>query len=617
MREQSLWVEKYRPQSIDECILPPRLKDFFQAQVDKGEIQNMLLIGGAGTGKTTAAKALCRELGVDVLFINASESGGIDTIRVEIRSFASTISFVDGKVKCVILDEADYLSAAAQPALRAFIEEFSSNCLHRDTKIITLEYGSIEIGRIVDQEVTVRTSDGMWRKGFVRNYGEQDLYEYEFSKPNSNDKTYKNIVIATENHRWILEDGQVTDQLKLGDRLALAPRHKTFDPQGVIHGMIFGDGSGHRYYANSSTKHDIQGTKYPSIRICKTGIYKDEMIDWFNRIGNQPRYPEYCHGDPVFVLPFIPGIKDLPHTTDPDYIAGFIHGWFLADGNKTNATLDRFSITTIREDAVRWLKDYASFAGYYVSGHSISDRKDLTGRFANAKPVHQVVLNSVSRISLRNKRFWGREEVFCIEEPITQSFVLSNGILTGNCRFILTANYANRIIDPIKSRCAVIDFAMNKEEKAASILSFNKRAKSILEGEGIAFDKKDLAEVVMKYFPDYRKILNELQRHSHSGELKISALSGVSDEAIKQVMRFVKEKRFGEYRKWVAQNADIDFSTLVRAIFDRMGEFIESQDIPELVLILSEYDYKRAFVVDVEILTTAMLTQIMGSIKFK
>lgn len=312
MREQSLFVEKYRPQTINECILPPRLKDFFQAQVDKGEIQNMLLIGGAGTGKTTAAKALCRELGVDVLFINASESGGIDTIRVEIRSFASTISFVDGKVKCVILDEADYLSAAAQPALRAFIEEFSSNC-----------------------------------------------------------------------------------------------------------------------------------------------------------------------------------------------------------------------------------------------------------------------------------------------------------------RFILTANYANRIIDPIKSRCAVIDFAMNKEEKAASILAFNKRAKSILEGEEIAFDKKDLAEVVMKYFPDYRKILNELQRHSHSGELKISALSGVSDEAIKQVMRFVKEKRFGEYRKWVAQNADIDFSTLIRAIFDRMGEFVESQDIPELVLILSEYDYKRAFVVDVEILTTAMLTQIMGSIKFK
>jgi DNA polymerase III delta prime subunit len=142
MKQHSLFVEKYRPQSIDECILPPRLKDFFQAQVDKGEIQNMLLIGGAGTGKTTAAKALCKELGIDVLFINASESGGIDTIRNEIRSFASTISFVDGKVKCVILDESDYLSTAAQPALRAFIEEFSSNCRF----ILTANYAN----RIID-----------------------------------------------------------------------------------------------------------------------------------------------------------------------------------------------------------------------------------------------------------------------------------------------------------------------------------------------------------------------------------------------------------------------------------------------------------------------------------
>lgn len=158
---------------------------------------------------------------------------------------------------------------------------------------------------------------------------------------------------------------------------------------------------------------------------------------------------------------------------------------------------------------------------------------------------------------------------------------------------------------------------MNKEEKQASILAFNKMVKQILEKEEVVFDKKDLAEVVIKYFPDFRKILNELQRFSHSGELKISAMAGVSDEAVKQVMRLVKEKKFGEYRKWVAQNLDIDFAALVRALYDRMNEFVEPSDIPEFVLILSEYDYKRSFITDVEILTTAMLTQIMGSINLK
>lgn len=199
-------------------------------------------------------------------------------------------------------------------------------------------------------------------------------------------------------------------------------------------------------------------------------------------------------------------------------------------------------------------------------------------------------------------------------QPALRAFIEEFSI---NCRFVLTANYANRIIDPLKSRCTVIDFSMNKEEKQSSILEFNKMIKRILETENVVFDKKDLAEVVIKYFPDFRKIINEVQRFSHSGELKISALAGVSDESVKQVMKYVKEKKFGEYRKWVSQNPDIDFSTLVRALYDRMGEFIEPSDIPEFVLILSEYDYKRAFVVDVEILTTALLTQIMGSINLK
>lgn len=311
-REQTLFVERYRPQTIAECILPDRLKEFFQAQIDHGDMQNMLLVGGAGTGKTTAARAMCDEMGIDVLFINASENGNIDTLRTLVRSFASTISFIDGKTKCVILDEADYLTNIAQPALRAFIEEFSSNC-----------------------------------------------------------------------------------------------------------------------------------------------------------------------------------------------------------------------------------------------------------------------------------------------------------------RFILTANYGNRIIDPIKSRCAVIDFTLNKNEKQKCVFDFNRRVKQILEENDIEYKSKDLADIIIKYFPDYRKILNELQRHSHNGSLSISNLVNVSEAAVKQILDYVKAKKFTEIRKWVVQNMDIDFNHLVKNIYEMSLSIVDPEYIPALVLILNDFDSRRSFVMDPEIHTTALLCTIMLEIKFK
>lgn len=125
--EQFLWVERYRPTRLEDCILPQSILEIFKAQVEQGQPQNMLLCGTAGTGKTTVAKAMCEELGCDYLVINGSMEGGIDLLRTKIKDFASTISFA-GKVKVVILDEADYLSHATQPALRNFIEEFSANC---------------------------------------------------------------------------------------------------------------------------------------------------------------------------------------------------------------------------------------------------------------------------------------------------------------------------------------------------------------------------------------------------------------------------------------------------------------------------------------------------------
>ena len=128
MNDNFLWVEKYRPRKIDDCILPKDQIDYFKQMVAKGEIQNMLLCGSAGTGKTTVARALCEELNTDYIVINGSEESGIDVLRTKIKSFASTVSFT-GNTKVVILDEADYLNPnSTQPALRGFIEEFSSNC---------------------------------------------------------------------------------------------------------------------------------------------------------------------------------------------------------------------------------------------------------------------------------------------------------------------------------------------------------------------------------------------------------------------------------------------------------------------------------------------------------
>lgn len=309
--KEFLWVEAYRPQCIDDCILPERMKGYFREMVAKGQLQNMLLVGGPGTGKTTVAKAMCNEMGIDVLVVNASENGDINTLRTTIRSFASTMSFTGG-IKCVILDEADYLTAATQPALRGFIEEFSNNC-----------------------------------------------------------------------------------------------------------------------------------------------------------------------------------------------------------------------------------------------------------------------------------------------------------------RFILTANFGNKIIDPLKSRCAVIDFTYTKEEKKHLIVDFDRRVKAILDNEAVEYDKKTLAQVIIKHFPDFRKIINELQRHSQAGNLSTNSVASMHEDSIKSLVGFLKEKDWGSMRKWVVDNLDNDFHVVMRSLYDRMNEYVEARSIPDLVMILAQYDYKHAFVVDKEVNLVAMLTELMGSVQFK
>jgi DNA polymerase III delta prime subunit len=312
MSEQFLWVEKYRPQTIDECVLPESLKKTFRPYIETGELPNFLFAGSAGVGKTTVAKALCNEIGAEFMFINGSEESGIDVLRTKIKSFASSVSLTDAK-KVVILDEADYLNPnSTQPALRGFIEEFSNNC-----------------------------------------------------------------------------------------------------------------------------------------------------------------------------------------------------------------------------------------------------------------------------------------------------------------RFIFTCNFKNRIIEPLHSRCAVVEFKIDNAEKPKIMSNFFRRVSDILTKEGVDFDQKVVAELIARHFPDYRRVLNELQRYSVSGKIDSGLLVNLSDENYKTLVSLLKDKKFSDVRKWVALNGDIETSTLFRQLYDKATEYLELNSIPQLVLTLADYQYKDAFVADHELNTMAAMTEIMTSCKFK
>lgn len=310
MSEHFLWVEKYRPKTVDECILSKQQKEYFKNLVKNGEIQNMLLCGTAGTGKTTVARALCEELNSDYIIINGSEESGIDVLRTKIKQFASTVSFT-GNTKVVILDEADYLNPnSTQPALRGFIEEFANNC-----------------------------------------------------------------------------------------------------------------------------------------------------------------------------------------------------------------------------------------------------------------------------------------------------------------RFIFTCNFKNRIIAPLHSRCAVVEFKIPNKEKPVIAGEFFKRITNILEEEKIAFDQKVVAKVVEKHFPDFRRTLNELQRYSQTGSIDEGILVNLTDVNMSDLVHSVKDKDWKKMRTWVVNNLDQDPASLFRKIYDTFVPL--TNQVPQLVLTIADYQYKSAFVADQEINLVACLTEIMASVEIK
>ena len=297
MNTDFLWVEEYRPKTIDDCILPASLKTLFQSFIDKGEISNMLFSGTPGVGKTTVAKALCEQMNCDWIMINGSEEGGIDVLRNKIKNFASTVSLSGGK-KVVILDEADYLNPqSTQPALRGFVEEF----------------------------------------------------------------------------------------------------HK-------------------------------------------------------------------------------------------------------------------------------------------------------------------------------------------------------------NCRFILTCNFKNRIIEPLHSRFSNIEFRINNKDKPKLASQLMDRAVYILKEQKIEYEDKALVGLITKHFPDFRKLINELQRYSVSGAIDAGVLVNISDENLKSLTGHLKAKEFGDMRKWVVNNLDNDPVKIFRKIYDSLNTTLQPETIPHAILIIADYQYKSAFVADLSLI---------------
>ena len=199
-------------------------------------------------------------------------------------------------------------------------------------------------------------------------------------------------------------------------------------------------------------------------------------------------------------------------------------------------------------------------------------------------------------------------------QPALRAFIEE---FSNNCRFILTCNFKNRIIEPLHSRCAVIEFKIDNAEKKNMLEGFFKRTRQILQQENIEFDPQVVAEMLTKYFPDFRRILNELQRYSVSGKIDTGILVNVSEESYKSLIKFMKEKDFTEVRKWVGKNSDTDSVSLFRQLYDSASTIMEPASIPQLILILAEYQYKAAFVADHELNNMAAMTEIMANCKFK
>ena len=185
-----------------------------------------------------------------------------------------------------------------------------------------------------------------------------------------------------------------------------------------------------------------------------------------------------------------------------------------------------------------------------------------------------------------------------------------------NCSFIFTYNYKNRIIDPIHSRCAVVDFTLDKKEKPEIAMQFLNRCDQILTEHSIVYDKDVVAALINKHFPDFRRVINELQRYSTSGEINSGILANIGELNLNQLISALREKNFQNMRQWVVTNVDNDPATVYRKIYDKLYEVLEKSSIPQAVLIIADYQYKSAFVADQEVNLVACLVELMAECEF-
>jgi DNA polymerase III delta prime subunit len=240
------------------------------------------------------------------------------------------------------------------------------------------------------------------------------------------------------------------------------------------------------------------------------------------------------------------------------------------------------------------------------------------GRFLDT--VRNTAKNFASTVSLLSS---AKHKVIIIDEAdnTTHDVQLLLRAFTeefsGNCRFIFTCNYKNKIIEPIHSRCACIDFSIDSKDRPKLAVEFFNRIRFILEKESVEYDQKVLVELINKHFPDWRRVLNECQRYSANGKIDSAILASFSDIKTESLIKNLKEKNFTEVRKWCVNNLDNDPSLLLRRIYDALLLSLDPPSIPAAVLVIAKYQYQVAFVADQEINLLAGLTEIMVECKFK